>query len=448
MAFAAARMMRDTRDGSKDKARKPSAEYPAGGSEKNKSNLRSSRSPSLSGVSGFTTDSNYKNKPHGIPRSPSGRPLGKPATSRGNVKHFKKKGKKGGKSDLGYDIIVNIDLQEWQLTDEQVAEYKEVFMLFDKDEDGVLTYPELNVVMKSLGQRPSEKELLRMVREVSEDRIYDTIEFNEFLQMMSKQMKNYSQDSLRDAFRIFDKDDDGLISVEELRNIMLRLGEKMTDKELDEMIAEANCDKDGHIDYEEFVLVLCNDSKKTSRKKQRKAKKRQQQQLNATSGTGLGTTSEAVTATLPTSSTTLARPPQPQHLTSSSSCNGNLMAAAGAMAGAMATVAASKFPASAASTASATSAKSNLTTTVSVHHNNINVDKKNNNAALTSEAAASNGAAKSASSAKSASKKPGERRSVSVAVYPTNGGRSNGAAKNSKTAMPGTDQKNINLVLN
>jgi len=441
-------MIRDTRDGSKDKARKPSAEYPAPGSGKNKSNLRSSRSPSLSGVSGFTTDSNYKNKPHGIPRSPSGRPLGKPATSRGNVKHFKKKGKKGGKSDLGYDIIVNIDLQEWQLTDEQVAEYKEVFMLFDKDEDGVLTYPELNVVMKSLGQRPSEKELLRMVREVSEDRIYDTIEFNEFLQMMSKQMRNYSQDSLRDAFRIFDKDDDGLISVEELRNIMLRLGEKMTDKELDEMIAEANCDKDGHIDYEEFVLVLCNDSKKTSRKKQRKAKKRQQQQLNATSGTGLGTTSEAVTATLPTSSTTLARPPQPQHLTSSSSCNGNLMAAAGAMAGAMATVSASKFPASAASTASATSAKSNLTTTVSVHHNNINVDKKNNNAALTSEAAASNGAAKSASSASSASKKPGERRSVSVAVYPTNGGRSNGAAKNSKTAMPGTDQKNINLVLN
>ena len=45
--------------------------------------------------------------------------------------------------------------EEWQLTDEQVAEYKEVFMLFDKDEDGVLTFQELNVVMKSLGQRPS-----------------------------------------------------------------------------------------------------------------------------------------------------------------------------------------------------------------------------------------------------------------------------------------------------
>ena len=43
------------------------------------------------------------------------------------------------------------------MSDDEVAEFKEVFMLFDKDEDGVLTFPELNVVMKSLGQRPSGK---------------------------------------------------------------------------------------------------------------------------------------------------------------------------------------------------------------------------------------------------------------------------------------------------
>ena len=123
------------------------------------------------------------------------------------------------------------------MTDEQVAEFKEVFMLFDKDEDGVLTFPELNVVMKSLGQRPSgkfnfniahmnnysfkiivllmmetlvsfidsltsEKDLLKMVRDVSEDQIYDTIEFNEFLQMMSKQQRfGLTEDSLKEAFR-------------------------------------------------------------------------------------------------------------------------------------------------------------------------------------------------------------------------------------------------------
>ena len=60
---------------------------------------------------------------------------------------------------------------EWQLTDEQVAEFKEVFMLFDKDEDGVLTFPELNVVMKSLGQRPSGiKAIIFFVRPLKQGR--------------------------------------------------------------------------------------------------------------------------------------------------------------------------------------------------------------------------------------------------------------------------------------
>ena len=58
----------------------------------------------------YTFSFALQNKPPGIPRSASGRPLGKPPTSRGHVKHFKKKGKKGGKADLQYDLIVNIDL--------------------------------------------------------------------------------------------------------------------------------------------------------------------------------------------------------------------------------------------------------------------------------------------------------------------------------------------------
>ena len=62
-------------------------------------------------------------------------------------------------------------------------------------------------------------------------------------------------ETLLHIFRIFDKDDDGLISVDELRHIMLSFGEKMTEKELDEMISEANCDKDGHIDYDGIYFL-------------------------------------------------------------------------------------------------------------------------------------------------------------------------------------------------
>ena len=65
-------------------------------------------------------------------------------------------------SEIGFDhsqskVVKKIRYlqEEWQLSPEQVAEFKEVFMLFDKDEDGVITFPEVIMVMKSLGQRPS-----------------------------------------------------------------------------------------------------------------------------------------------------------------------------------------------------------------------------------------------------------------------------------------------------
>lgn len=55
------------------------------------------------------------------------------------------------------------------MTEEQVSEFQEAFSLFDKDGDGQITATELGVVMRSLGQRPSEEELMDMVNEVDED---------------------------------------------------------------------------------------------------------------------------------------------------------------------------------------------------------------------------------------------------------------------------------------
>lgn len=168
----------------------------------------------------------------------------------------KKYNKKGQVIQKHYDLVVTINLSEYGLTEEQVAEFKEAFMLFDKDEDGMITTAELGVVMRSLGQRPTEQELRDMVREVDVDG-NGTIEFNEFLQMMSKKMKEAdSEEELREAFRVFDKNGDGFISSTELRHVMTNLGEKLSDEEVDDMIKEADMDGDGLVNYEEFVTIL------------------------------------------------------------------------------------------------------------------------------------------------------------------------------------------------
>ncbi|XP_073971179.1 calmodulin-alpha-like isoform X2 [Rhodnius prolixus] len=155
-----------------------------------------------------------------------------------------------------HDLVVTINLSEYGLSEEQVAEFKEAFMLFDKDEDGAITMAELGVVMRSLGQRPTETELRDMVNGVDQDG-NGSIEFNEFLQMMSKKMKGAEgEDELREAFRVFDKNNDGLISNSELRHVMTNLGEKLSDEEVDDMIKEADLDGDGMVNYAEFVTIL------------------------------------------------------------------------------------------------------------------------------------------------------------------------------------------------
>ncbi|KAI4748878.1 EF-hand protein [Aureobasidium sp. EXF-12298] len=164
------------------------------------------------------------------------------------------------------------------LTEEQVSEFKEAFSLFDKDGDGQITTKELGTVMRSLGQNPSESELQDMINEVDADN-NGTIDFpgqsspslncsranqeadvyspTEFLTMMARKMKDTdSEEEIREAFKVFDRDNNGFISAAELRHVMTSIGEKLTDDEVDEMIREADQDGDGRIDYNEFVQLM------------------------------------------------------------------------------------------------------------------------------------------------------------------------------------------------
>lgn len=99
-----------------------------------------------------------------------------------------------------------------------------------------------------------------MINEVDQDG-NGTIDFDEFLVMMAKKMKESdSEEEIRQAFRLFDKDGDGFISPAELKTVMLNLGEKLTNEEVEEMIKEADSDKDGMVNYEEFARMMASRS--------------------------------------------------------------------------------------------------------------------------------------------------------------------------------------------
>ncbi|KIJ98372.1 hypothetical protein K443DRAFT_680798 [Laccaria amethystina LaAM-08-1] len=145
---------------------------------------------------------------------------------------------------------------ESQLSKEQVDSYKEAFSLFDKDGDGTITTKELGVVMRSLGQNPTEAELQDMVNEVDRDG-NGTIDFEEFLDMMSRNsIDENAEEEMRQAFLVFDKDGSGSISKSELKQVMRSLGEYLTDQEVEEMIREADGDGDGEIDFQEFQRMM------------------------------------------------------------------------------------------------------------------------------------------------------------------------------------------------
>lgn len=83
------------------------------------------------------------------------------------------------------------------------------------------------------------------------------MDFPAFLGMMDRKMKDTdNEEEIRDAFCMFDKDGNGYVSAAELRHVMTRLGEKLSDEKVDEMIRSANTDGDGQVNYEEFVRML------------------------------------------------------------------------------------------------------------------------------------------------------------------------------------------------
>jgi calmodulin len=111
--------------------------------------------------------------------------------------------------------------------------------------------------MVSAGQNPTDEELEEMIRIADADGTGD-IDFAEFVTLMAHRIADEkSEETLRAAFSVFDTSGDGFINAEEMRRIMMHMGEPVTLEDVDQVIRKVDRDGDGVIDYNEFTKVTC-----------------------------------------------------------------------------------------------------------------------------------------------------------------------------------------------
>lgn len=143
------------------------------------------------------------------------------------------------------------------LTEEQLLDFRNAFDVFDTNHVGMISSEQLRNVMVRLGQKPTDDEISKMIKKVDKNG-NDVIEFDEFLDMMCSYISHHEQEEniTKDIFMLFDRNKNGVISTKELRSMMKSLGEKLTGKQVSQMMKFADINKDGGIDFEEFKRLM------------------------------------------------------------------------------------------------------------------------------------------------------------------------------------------------
>lgn len=131
--------------------------------------------------------------------------------------------------------------------------YRMAFTMIAGSSDGLIDKVGFGKVLNAMGRSHSEEEVQAMIGEFQSEK--GSMNFEQFVSMM-KQLERKENEDLLEAFKVFDEDNSGSISKDELLHIFANLGEKVSDAEVGKMIARYDLDKDGKIDFAEFVTMM------------------------------------------------------------------------------------------------------------------------------------------------------------------------------------------------
>ncbi|CAI9539867.1 unnamed protein product [Staurois parvus] len=114
--------------------------------------------------------------------------------------------------------------------------------------------------MRALGFDVKKADVLKILKDYDSEAT-GKITFDDFNEVVTDLILDRDpQEEMLKAFKLFDDDDSGKISLRNLRRVARELGENMTDEELRAMIDEFDKDGDGEINIEEFISIMTGDT--------------------------------------------------------------------------------------------------------------------------------------------------------------------------------------------
>jgi calmodulin len=137
---------------------------------------------------------------------------------------------------------------------------REVFSLFDKSRDGWMASHDIGLALRGMGLNPSEADLEAIQKDIDSSQS-GMVSFEEFCRVFAlMRSDNISEVQITEYLKTFDPYGDGYIRVEDLKEILTGMGERLTPDELQSIIADFDSRHEGRIQIEAFARkLLAND---------------------------------------------------------------------------------------------------------------------------------------------------------------------------------------------
>ncbi|XP_059305358.1 calcium-dependent protein kinase 13 [Lycium ferocissimum] len=140
------------------------------------------------------------------------------------------------------------------LSNEEVGDLKEMFNKIDTDNDGIVSVEELKAGLQKNSQLAESE--VQMLIEAIDTNGKGTLDYGEFIAVSLHLQRMAHDEHLHKAFSYFDKDGNGYIELDELRDALMEDGADDCTNVANDIFQEVDTDKDGRISFEEFAAMM------------------------------------------------------------------------------------------------------------------------------------------------------------------------------------------------